>query len=85
MTEEGAEFLTHLTSAIDGHAGEHARQTTYLPVAVGRDRLPTGVETLRTVSVQLEQADREQLHHFAGVVFVREGVRDRIRPTIVQV
>ena len=46
-------------------------------VVVGRNWRSVGVEALATIGVQLEQANAEELHDFASVVFIGEDVARR--------
>ena len=51
--------------------GQNARQIGHVGLRVAGQLAAVGGAFFSAVEVQLVQADREQLHHFAGVVFVR--------------
>ncbi len=56
---------------IPAPAGEHLGQALDVVLAVGRLRIAEQVELLGAVGIELVKPKRHQLHHFAGVVFVR--------------
>jgi hypothetical protein len=66
-------------------AGEHLGQRHHVVVGVGFYRLAVRVQLGRAVEVQFVKADREELHHFAGEVLVRQLARRRVFLLVAQV
>ena len=58
-------------------AGEHPRHAVDVGMAIGRDRLATGLLPA-AVGVQFVQADRHQLHHLSREVFIGHAAAFRV-------
>ena len=64
-------------------AGEHPRELGHVGLGVGRLRRAVDQHG-RTVEVEFLQADREQLHHLARIVFVGLAAGGRVALVVVQ-
>ena len=58
---------------IDIPASEHVRERLDRRLIVGDDRQPIGIQLDRAIRVQRIEADREELQHLAGIVFIARG------------
>ena len=63
---------------------EHVREPFDDRLVVRRDRLVVGVQLRRAVRVELDQADREELHELARVVLVGADIELRVRLPVPQ-